>query len=205
MKILGRKFYLRETNAVAQDLLGKLLVKDEKNGKVTSGIIVETEAYLGESDEACHAYNKTTGRSRFLYSIGGLSYVYFIYGKYFCFNVVTEQEGIGAAVLIRAVEPVDGIGNMKRRRKNISKITELTNGPSKFCLAFGITGRHNQVDLTLPDSEIKIYDTGNRKFDIMQSARIGIIKSKDLPYRYYIKGNQYVTKHKINSDARIIK
>jgi len=201
MKILGKKFYVRDTLIAAQGLLGKLIVKSENNGRVTSGVIVETEAYLGLNDKACHAYNKTTGRSRFLYSEGGVSYVYFIYGNYYCFNVVTEEAGTGAAVLIRAVEPVEGIDIMKKRRKNIKKPEDLTNGPAKFCLAFGIGKQHNQLELTAPGGIIGIYDTGKNNFDIMQSRRIGIVKSAYLPYRYFIKDNPYVTKHKLNTNA----
>ncbi len=201
MKILDRKFYADDTILTAQKLLGKLIVKNEKYGKVTSGVIVETEAYVGQYDEACHAFNKTTGRSRFLYPEGGVSYVYFIYGNYYCFNVVTEREGIGAAVLIRAVEPVDGTEIMKRRRKNAAKPEDLTNGPAKFCMAFGIGREHNQLDLTASESTIRIYDTGRKNFDIMQSKRIGIVKSAELPFRYFIKDNAYVTKHKLNTNA----
>jgi len=201
MRLLNREFYLRDTRIVARNLLGKLIVKDEKNEQKLSGIIVETEAYIGRSDEACHSYNKTSGRSRYLYSEGGLSYVYFIYGNYYCFNVVTREEGIGDAVLIRAVEPVDGIELMEKRRKSIKRKEDLTNGPSKFCMAFDIERQHNQLDLTEPSSPIRIYDIGKKKFDIMQSTRIGIIKSAELPYRYFIKDNPFVTKHKLNENA----
>ena len=205
MKILEKKFYLKDTIQTAQMLLGKLIVKKEKSGKITSGVIVETEAYLGTNDEACHAYKKNTGRSRFLFQDSGKSYVYFIYGNYYCFNVVTEGESIGAAVLIRAVEPLDGVDIMKKRRHNISKPEYISNGPAKFCLAFGINKKHNELDLTNPESEIGIYNTGKRNIEIMQSKRIGIVKSANLPYRFFIKDNPYVTKHKMNKDATKLK
>ena len=195
-KVLKREFYLRNTILVAKELLGKIIVK--KNGRqLLSGKIVETEAYIGNHDPACHAYQNITGRSAMLYEKGGTIYVYFIYGNYYCFNLVTEKEGNGCAVLIRAVEPISGINIMKINRNKISKIIDLTNGPSKFCMAFGIGRNHNGLDAT--SSAIKVFEPViKEKFDIITTKRIGISSGIELPYRYYIKNNPFVTKHKFN-------
>jgi DNA-3-methyladenine glycosylase len=192
------KFFENGTIETAKSLLGKIIVKNEGENKYLAGKIVETEAYLGENDPACHAYLKTTGRSRVLYEEAGTIYVYFIYGNYYCFNVVTERKGIGAAVLIRAVEPIEGIDIMKKNRKNVKREFDLTNGPSKFCMAFGIGKEYNEKKLS--GSGIFIAKRNlKEKFEIVVSKRIGIVKGADLPYRFFIKNNPYVTKHKFNN------
>lgn len=163
------------------------------------GKIVETEAYLGNNDPACHAYRKLTSRNRPMFEEGGISYVYFIYGNYYCFNVVTEQKGVGAAVLIRAVEPIDGIDHMRKNRKHPANDINLTNGPAKFCMAFGI-GRHDN-SLDLNEDRIRIYRNRRKdNFTISVNPRIGIKEGAELPYRFFIKDNPYVTKHKLNKE-----
>jgi DNA-3-methyladenine glycosylase len=195
---LNKAFYTRDTVTVAKELLGKYIFK--KSGKgFLAGKIVETEAYLGDEDPACHAFKKITRRNEPMFEEGGITYVYFIYGNYYCFNVVTESQGIGAAVLIRGVEPINGIGSMKRNRGVIHKDCDLTNGPSKFCLAFNIDKKDNKIDLT----EDKIFFAKYRKKEnniINVAKRIGIREGTELPYRYFIKGNPYVTKHKLNKE-----
>lgn len=194
---IKRSFFLQNTIIVAKELLGKIIVKKIGKNTLLTGKIVETEAYIGEHDPACHAYQKLSGRSSVLYEDGGTIYVYFIYGNYYCFNVVTEKEGIGSAVLIRAVEPLDGIEIMKENRPGIKRIYDLTNGPSKFCIAFDIDKKFNNIKL----SEDGIYISEplrNENFEIKTSKRIGIVKGADFPYRFFIKDNPYVTRHKFN-------
>jgi DNA-3-methyladenine glycosylase len=193
---LPRKFYLDDTISVAKNLLGKIIVKKEGR-KYLSGIIVETEAYIGEYDPACHAYQKFTQRSSVLFETGGTIYVYFVYGNYYCFNIVTEEEGKGNAVLIRAVEPVDGIEIMRIRRPKAKNIYELTNGPSKFCLAFGMDGRYNKKDITGNELFVSL-PLKKETFNIASSKRIGLNVGVDFQYRFFIKNNPFVTKHKFN-------
>jgi DNA-3-methyladenine glycosylase len=196
-KPLQRKFFLGDTLKIARELLGKIIVKhDGKN--ILKGKIVETEAYIGEHDPACHAFQKFTDRSSVLYEKGGTIYVYFVYGNYFCFNIVTGKEGTGDAVLIRAVEPLEGLEIMKNRRPKAKNTRELTNGPSKFCMAFGLDGKFNRNDITGKD----IYITSpakREKFEIASSKRIGLNVGVDFPYRFFIKNNEFVTKHKFNN------
>lgn len=173
-----------DTISLSQCLLGKVLVSchDEQ---LVGGMIVETEAYLHD-DPASHAYlNKKTKRNKAMFMRAGTSYVYFIYGMHYCFNVVSNAEGTGEAVLIRALYPVYGIEIMQKRR-NTQNIKQLCNGPGKLCQALGIDISCNQVSL-LDDS---LYILDYKTFDdshIMSSPRIGIRKGKELPYRFYVK------------------
>ncbi|MEN6621864.1 MAG: DNA-3-methyladenine glycosylase [Smithella sp.] len=145
MKILTRAFYARETLQVARELIGKKLVRRIDNSEV-SGIIVETEAYRGLKDSACHAYRGRTPRNTVMFGLPGHAYVYFTYGMHYLLNLVTEEEGNPCAVLIRAVLPVSGIEKMEIRRKK--KGAQLANGPAKLCQAFGIDKSLNGWDLT---------------------------------------------------------
>jgi DNA-3-methyladenine glycosylase len=200
---LNRSFYLDNTTQVAKNLLGKILVK--KSGKMLlTGKIVETEAYMGDHDPACHAYRKITKRSRTLYKTGGTIYVYFVYGNYYCFNIVTEEEGKGCAVLIRALEPIDGIEYMKENRGKVKNIYELTNGPSKLCLAFDIESEMNDKDITGRSFFISNPLMEN-KFEIAVSKRIGLNTGEEFMYRFFIKNNPFVTKHKFNKDIILLK
>jgi DNA-3-methyladenine glycosylase len=194
---ISYNFFRRETLKVACELLGKVIVRKTGSKSFISGKIVETEAYIGDHDPACHAYGKVSGRSSVLYEEGGTIYVYFIYGNYYCFNIVTEKKGTGCAVLIRAVEPLEGIDIMKENRPGVKNLHDLTNGPSKFCLAFEIEKEFNNKKL----SEDGIYISEplkKEKFEIVTSKRIGIVKGADFPYRFFIKDNPFVTKHKFN-------
>src|SRR6478672_11738495 len=146
---LPAKFYDRDTEQVARDLLGAVLRCTTSDG-VASGRIVETEAYLGEHDLACHAAAGLTERTRWLYGAPGIAYVYLIYGMYWCFNAVTRAEHAPSAVLVRAAEPLMGIDVMRARRPKVRRDVDLTNGPGKLCLALGIDGRHNSVRLDKP-------------------------------------------------------
>lgn len=196
-KKLPLKFYKRELHKVAQELLGKYLVR--KAGKsFLAGKIVEVEAYDGSIDRASHSYNGVTKRNSVMFEGGGKLYVYFTYGMHFCANVVTGGLNEGKAILIRALEPVDGIETMEHNRYGNKvtarvKIENLCNGPGKVCKAFGISRGHNGMDLT--GEEIFISGSGRLKAELIKrSKRIGIKKSVDLPWRYYISGNPFVSK-----------
>lgn len=192
--ILTPDFFNRPTVEVAKNLLGCTLVINLSKNKQRY-IIVETEAYT-QDDPACHAYRKSptdkiTPRASHLYKAPGTSYVYLIYGMYHCLNVVTEAENIGAAVLFRALEPIDKPSpSMPTSKKSIT-----TNGPGKLCKALGITREHNAIDMTRPDSTMYL-TTGSvlSPDQIIQTTRIGISKAADYPWRFYIKDNPYVSK-----------
>ena len=194
---LKKSFYRRELLDVARSLLGKILVKASGN-KILAGKIVEVEAYNGDSDEAAHSYGGITKRNEIMFEAGGYLYVYFTYGAHHCCNVVTGKKGQGTAVLIRAVEPVEGIDSMIRNRfgrkiKNDKEIFNLTSGPGKVCQAFSIDKTHSGTDLTgnnifiLNGEKIKSKDIG-------VSKRIGITRSVDLPWRFFIKNNPYLSR-----------
>lgn len=193
-KKLPRSFYLRPTLTVAKDLLGKFLVR--RSGKQTLiGKIVEVEAYLGEKDPASHTYRGKTKRNEVMFKEGGHLYVYFTYGMHFCANVVTEKEGIGHAVLLRAIEPVEGIELMKKNRGFTTDKPDknLTNGPAKLCEALGIARNENGTDLL----GVKIFITPGEsilKKQIIQSTRIGIKKGVEKRWRFYIKVNEFVSR-----------
>lgn len=196
---LPAKFYRRDTITVAKELLGKVLVKI--SGKsILSAMITETEAYIGEHDPASHSYKKFTERNRVMYDEGGKVYVYFIYGNYYCFNIVTGNKGDGNAVLIRAAEPLSGIERMKIVRGRIKNIHDLTNGPAKLCMALSIDNRLYGEDVT---DKKKIFVSRNplkSDFTICISKRIGLNTGVDFPYRFFIKDNKYVTRHKFNKE-----
>jgi DNA-3-methyladenine glycosylase len=188
---LPASFYDRDTEQVARDLLGAVLRCTTADG-VASGRIVETEAYLGEHDLACHAAAGFTERTRWLYGEPGTAYVYFIYGMHWCFNAVTRGVGEPSAVLVRALEPLDGIELMRERRGSV-RDRDLTNGPAKLCEALGITGAFNGHPLRkkpleilrgepIPDARVQV------------TARIGITKSADWPLRWLVADSPYVSK-----------
>lgn len=202
--ILEKDFFKQGALDLAKDLLGKILVR-ECDGRILKGKIVETEAYIGEIDKASHAYNRRrTERTEPLFREGGIAYVYFIYGKYFCFNVISGIENKGEGVLIRAIEPLNEFDYLaeKRFNQNYDELTKakekaLTNGPSKLCLAYSIDKSDNYK---------KLYEKGNlyiednyedNLFEIVESKRIGIDYAEeaiDFLWRFYIKDNKYVSK-----------
>ena len=195
MTRLGRDFYQQPTLQMARDLLGKRLVQ-VLNGLRLSGLIVETEAYIGEADKACHASRGRTPRTEVMYGPPGHAYVYFIYGMHHCFNVVTEQEGFPAAVLIRALEPLEDLEWMRRHRPGRPD-DELTNGPGKLCAALAIDRTLNGVDLCT--SQVFFIEEGQTIADeaIATSSRIGIRSdevARSRPWRFYIKGNRCVSR-----------
>ncbi|NPA34603.1 MAG: DNA-3-methyladenine glycosylase [Chlorobi bacterium] len=197
-KRLNQSFYLQGAETVAVQLLGKLLVT-RTEGKVTSGIIVETEAYCGVNDRASHAFgNRRTRRTETMYKAGGHAYVYLIYGMYSMFNVVTSREGYPDAVLIRAIEPIEGIDVMLKRRKLDEVSPRLTAGPGVLTRALGITTKHD--GLFLPDSNIiGVEDVGKivKPEEVVRTTRVGVDYAGEdalLPRRFYIKNNPYVSK-----------
>lgn len=206
MVILDRDFYTRDTLTVAKELLGKVLVH-EMNGLKLAGRIVESEAYKGPEDKAAHSYGgKKTPRVEIMYNEGGYSYVFTIYGMYQCFNVVSEKAGKPQAVLIRALEPVDGLEEMVQNRYgksykelNNTQIKGLTNGPGKLCMAMAIGKAQNKLDLCSRNGidDLYVYNDGYRDFEMEASERINIDYAEEyihMPWRFTIKGNKYVSK-----------
>lgn len=186
-----------DVNDLAVRLLGKLLFT-RIDGELTGGIIVETEAYNGVEDKASHAYGgRFTDRTKVLYEQGGLSYVYLCYGIHHLFNVVTAPKGTPHAVLIRGIEPLEGIDVMLRRRSMASLKPNITAGPGALSKALGIDKGLNAKDLL--GDEIWIEDNGLvfQEDQIVMSARVGVDYAEDhalLPWRYYVKGNKFVSK-----------
>ena len=196
-KKLPRKFYTREVKTVAKDLLGKILVRKD-GSSILAGRIVEVEAYDGNVDEAAHTFIGKTKRNEIMFNEGGYFYVYFTYGAHYCCNVVTGKKDHGTAVLIRAVEPIKGINKMIKNRFGRKLLNEkerfnLTSGPGKVCQAMGINRSHYGADLTL--DKIFIIDAPKLKKNMMVvTKRVGIKKSVNLPWRFYIKENPYVSR-----------
>jgi DNA-3-methyladenine glycosylase len=189
---LPREFYLRSAVIVAKDLIGKYIFRN--TGKeIFSGIIVETEAYTGLNDPAAHSYNGMTPRNSVMFDEGGVAYVYFTYGNHFCFNVVTCKKGTPSAVLIRAVEPVSGVGKMKKNR-GTEDVSNLASGPGKFTKAFEIDRRVNGADLNGEEIYMAELTGKHPKFVIMKSKRIGITKNTDKLYRFYANENKFVSR-----------
>lgn len=189
--IIPKEFYLQKTIVVAKKLLGCYLVRNYKDNILVSKI-VETEAYLGLKDPACHSYKGKTERCSVMFEEGGHFYVYFIYGFYYCLNVVTEKKGIPEAVLIRALEPIEGIEIMKKLRKGKKN---LTSGPGVLCEAFKIDKNFNGHPVW--KKPLQIFKPLNQDFKIVQKARIGVEyagKAKDWKLRFFIKDNPFVSK-----------
>jgi DNA-3-methyladenine glycosylase len=190
---VSQPFFDRETTVVARDLLGCHLVHETLEG-VLIGKIVETEAYLGASDAASHSFRGITNRTRVMVEPPGKSYIYFTYGMHYCFNVTTAPQGAGGAVLIRAVEPIEGVELMKARR-NILDEKNLANGPAKLVVAMGISMDLYGHDLTQKPLYILSRDHFNQpEFEIIESTRVGISQAKELLLRFYIKGNPFISR-----------
>jgi DNA-3-methyladenine glycosylase len=188
---LAARFYDRATERVARDLLGAVLECSTEAG-VTRGRIVETEAYLGPDDPACHAAAGLTARTRFLFGPPGVAYVYLIYGMYWCFNAVTRERGHGAAVLVRAVAPLDGVELMRRRRPAVTRDRDLTNGPGKLCLAMGIVGGMSGLSLRRGSLLIRQGEPVSDE-EVVVTPRIGITRAAEWPLRYYLRGDAHVS------------
>ena len=193
MEKLDRSFYARNACNVAHDLIGKILVHG-----LTSGVIVEAEAYRGPEDKAAHSYaGKRTARTEIMFHEGGLAYVYLIYGMYHCFNVTASIPGKPEAVLIRALEPLDGLPLMIQRW-GISDARNLCNGPGKLCQAMGITTEHYGIDLC--GDEIYITE-GRNDFRVMTSERVNIAYAEEyrnVLWRYFAEESKFVSRVKEN-------
>ena len=174
---LGHSFYSQPTLIVAELLLGKQLVKVERDGSTLSGLITEVESYIGTEDLACHARNGRTERNQAMFGKAGKAYVYFTYGIHWMFNIVTESEGMPSAVLVRGVTPIDGISTMRQRRQSNAK--DLSNGPAKFTQAFGIDLRWNNTNLCDPKSDLYINDLDQKTPMFVKSPRIGIDRTPE--------------------------
>lgn len=192
MKALPRRFYTRDTLTVAEELLGKRLVRYTMGSKLV-GKIVEVEAYGGSDDPGSHAYRGMTPRNRLMFRKGGFAYVYFTYGKHYCFNVVTERQNVPGAVLIRALEPLEGIETMKKNRR-MRNVFNLTNGPGKLTEAMNITGKQNGLDITRSKRLFICKPEEKEKFEVVSTKRIGIRVGVDKPWRFYIKDNRFVSR-----------
>lgn len=188
---LAPRFYDRDTALVARELLGAVLECRMPEG-LTRGRIVETEAYLGPHDPACHAAAGLTERNRALHGPPGTAYVYFIYGMHWCVNAVTRETGHGSAVLIRALEPLDGLA-MMRARRGARLERELTSGPARLCEALGIDGRLNGAPLDRGVLRI-LAGTPVPAAAVGVSARVGIRQAADWPLRFFVRGSPWVSR-----------
>jgi DNA-3-methyladenine glycosylase len=187
-RILPRSFYERGTVEVARDLLGKVLVHG-----AAAGIVVETEAYLGGDDLASHSAVGITERTRVIFGPPGHAYVYLSYGMHDCLNIVAERAGDPGCVLIRALEPIEGLDTMRLRRPKARTDRDLASGPGKLTQALGITRKHAGIDMTRGDLVVVARPTAP-PFDIAVTPRIGITKCADLPLRFLIRGNRFVSR-----------
>jgi DNA-3-methyladenine glycosylase len=201
--VLKTEFFNRDPRKVARALLGKLLIRQTK-AALLAGRIVETEAYLGENDDAAHAAAGKTPRNEVLFGPPGYAYVYFIYGVHYCLNVSCREDGRGGGVLFRALEPVGGIEEMAEARGldieestrglNISFLKKISSGPGRLSEAFDITrARDNGKNLASARSDLRLVDDGYRPCRVAITARIGIVKSAELPLRYLIAANPFVS------------
>jgi DNA-3-methyladenine glycosylase len=195
---LPADFYARDPRSVSHDLLGKVLVRRQRR-KLLTARIVEVEAYLGLDDPASHSFGGRTARNFVLFGPPGLSYVYFIYGNHYLFNVSCLPDGEAGGVLFRALEPISGIEQMAEARDisidGNSDLRQLTSGPGRLAEAFGITReRDNEKDLTSANSDLFIVDDGFRPGRIEVTPRIGITKAAERPLRYIIAGNKFVSR-----------
>ena len=185
MNIIPREFYCHDTVTVAKNLLGKKIIRKTGKSQI-SGIITETEAYKHKDDPASHAFRKITERNKVMFGKVGLAYVYFTYGMHYCFNIVARSPKTAAgAVLIRAIEPENGISQMQKNRGNVN-LKNLTNGPAKITQALKITKEHYGVDLT-KESSIYIIEGENRTNRIVSAPRIGIKEATDKLWNFKIE------------------
>ncbi|MBU0704436.1 MAG: DNA-3-methyladenine glycosylase [Chloroflexi bacterium] len=196
MTRLNRDFFARDTLTIARELLGQRLVR-VLDGRRLSGRIVEVEAYVGDGDRACHASRGRTRRNATMFGPPGHAYVYFVYGMHHCLNAVTEREGYPAAVLIRALEPLEGIEEMRVRRGGRPDV-QLTSGPAKLCQALEIDRQLDGADLCAPDATLFLEDDTPIPGDAVATGpRIGVRGDEvamTIPWRFYVRDNRYVSR-----------
>lgn len=202
---LEHAFYNRDPRDVSHDLLGKILVR-RQGRKLLKARVVEVEAYLGTDDPAAHAAAGRTPRNDVLFGPPGRAYVYFIYGNHWCFNISCLPDGIAGGVLFRALEPLEGIDAMAKARgvtiRSTRDLRLLTSGPGRLAEAFGITrARDNGKDLTSPKSDLWLADDGATPPRVATTVRIGITKAANMPLRYVIPGNPFVSGRKIRVET----
>ena len=194
MNKLSRNFYQKDALTLAPALLGKILVHESED-VITSGVIVETEAYCGPKDKAAHTFNnRRTARTAIVFGPGGFAYVYLVYGMHCCFNVTANIAGRPECVLVRALEPLEGIDAMKIRRKT-DRVINLCSGPGKLCAALGITRELYGEDLC--GEKLYILSGRESAFNVKASPRIGIDYSeeyRDVLWRFYVEGSRYVSR-----------
>lgn len=198
---LKLEFFDRDPRRVARALLGKLLIRTTP-GAVLAGRIVETEAYLGEDDEASHSFAGRTARNAVLFGPPGRAYVYFIYGAHFCLNVSCLPDGVAGGVLFRSIEPVVGVELMAAARRVVvekeSDLRKISSGPGRMAEAFGVTReRDNDKSFVNRQSDLRIGDDGYRVGRVAVTPRIGIVKSAAMPLRFLIAGNKFVSGPKL--------
>jgi DNA-3-methyladenine glycosylase len=191
------EFFRRPTLTVARDLLGQILVVREKQAALT-GRIVETEAYIGSDDPACHAFVGRTARNEVMWGPPGCAYVYFTYGNHFMLNFVTEKDGFPAAVLIRAAEPLAGICRMIKRRTTENPL-RLCRGPGNLTAAFGINRRDN--GLLLDGARLGVYRNSSRRLAIEQSGRVGVNEGWEKPWRFFLRDHPAVSPYRRGTKA----
>ena len=194
---LQEEFFDRDPRRVARALLGKLLVRTTR-GAVLAGRIVETEAYLGKNDEAAHSFRGKTPRNAVMFGPPGRAYVYFIYGNHYCLNVSCLRDGIAGAVLFRAMEPVVGIERMAAARgialDEKCDLRKISSGPGRMAQALGVTReRDNEKNFVSSKSDLRICDDGHRVRSVIATTRIGIVKAAEMPLRYLVVGNRFVS------------
>lgn len=196
---LTRSFFARDTLTVARDLLGRRLVR-VLGGERLSGTIVETEAYIGQEDDASHASPGLTRRNASMYAKPGTAYVYLIYGMYHCFNIVTEPEGFPAAVLIRALEPLEGLELMRQYRGRVGArdVTKLTSGPGRLCQALAIDRGQDGADLCSPKAVVFVEEGSSvEERSVSRSPRVNVSGDEtavNVPWRLYVEGNPHVSR-----------
>jgi len=190
-RILPRDFYARDTVKVAKDLLGKRLVRVKDKNRM-EGRIVEVEAYRGLDDPASHAFRGPTPRNAPMFGEPGHAYIYFTYGNHYCLNITTQEVGTPGAVLLRAIQPLEGMREMRLLRPNVQD-SNLTNGPGKLTKALGIDKSLNEVDMT-KRGELFVTESDETIFNVAESVRVGISQGADRLWRFYVTGNSYVSK-----------
>jgi DNA-3-methyladenine glycosylase len=209
-RLMPRSFFERHPKVVARQVLGKILARRERDGSLVAGRIVEAEAYLGAEDAAAHSAAGKTERTAVLFGPPGHAYVYFTYGMHYCMNISCEPEGLAGCVLLRALQPIEGIEEMVKNRKLERQVPRrsaprdadgeswkklLCSGPARLCQALGIDRpRDNGKDLLSRESDLVLLDDGYRVKRVMATTRIGITKSAELPLRFYIEGSPFISR-----------